>query len=161
MSIFSVIIFFVYMGLIIYIIPRAGLGFDLNEAQLSLLPYRFKLVAIAWFFASVIIALIFSNSIEKWDEYLVSCINLSFFVLIFSKQKSEDEFSTLIRFKSFTYSFVSFISMAGAFGAVGINQSESGFILNNLNIHLLVGVSMLIALLYFYVTIYKFSKENK
>ena len=148
------------MGLILYIIPRQGLRFDLNEARFRLLPHWFKFFSFAWLFSVVILAILFSNTIEKWSEYLVSSINFALFVFLFSKQKNEDEFSSQVRFKSITYSFVSFIAMVGAFGAISINLNESGSILNNLNIHILLGASLLIALLYFYVTIYKLSKEN-
>jgi len=157
---YSLIVFLAYMGLIFFIIPRAGLDFDLNEVKFRLLPHWVKTVAIVWIVISVVTALFFLNSIENWDEYFVSGINLALFVLIFSKQKQEDEFSTQIRFKSFTYSFVSFIAVAGAFGAISINDNDTGFILNNLFLHVLVGASMLIALIYFYVTIYKLKKES-
>ncbi|MCF6331967.1 MAG: hypothetical protein L3J11_01675 [Draconibacterium sp.] len=158
MEIFSLVVLFVYLGLIVYIIPKRGLEFDLFQVKFSLLPHWFKIVSVVWIVVSIIVAILFSSLLEKSDEYLVSALNLSLFILIFSKQKNEDEFSEQIRFKSFTYSFVSFIALAGAFGAISINRNESGFIFNNLYLHLLVGASMLMSLLYFYITIYKFRK---
>ncbi len=158
MEVFSLIVLVVYIGLIIYIIPKRGLEFDLFQVKFRLLPHWFKIVSVVWIVVSIIVAILFSNLLEKSDEYLVSAINVSFFILIFSKQKNEDEFSEQIRFKSFTYSFGYFIALAGAFGAISINRNESGFILNNFYLHVLVGVSMLMSLLYFYITIYKFRK---
>ncbi len=154
MEIFSLVVLFVYLGLIVYIIPKRGLEFDLFQVKFSLLPHWFKIVSVVWIVVSLIVAILFSSLLEKSDEYLVSALNLSLFILIFSKQKNEDGFSEQIRFKSFTYSFVSFIALTGAFGAISINRNESGFILNNLYLHLLVGASMLMSLLYFYITIY-------
>lgn len=158
MEVYSLIILFIYMVLVIYIIPKRGLEFDLYKIKFRLFPHWFKIIAIMWIVITIVVAILFSNSLENSDEYLVSAINLSLFIFLFSKQKYEDEFSEQIRFKSFTYSFVYFVALAGAFGSMSINQNESQSILNNLNLHVLVGVSMLMSLLYFYITMFKFRK---
>jgi hypothetical protein len=154
---FSFIVFFVYIVLVIYILPKR-MEFDLYKLEFRLFPHWFKIFALAYIVLSAIIALLFSSSIEKSDEYLISSINLSLFVILFSKQKHEDEFSEQIRFKSFTYSFVVFLALAGAFGAISINQNETRSILSNFNLHLLVGLSMFMSLLYFYITLFKSRK---
>lgn len=156
---YSFIVFVIYFGIVLYIIPKSGFEFDIYKIKFRLFPHWFKTIALFWIVFSILIYILFSSSIEKSNEYLVCAINLALFVFLFSKQKNEDEFSEQIRFKSFTYSFAYFVALTGAFGAISINQNETHSILNNFNLHVLVGVSMLMSLLYFYITLYKMKKE--
>jgi hypothetical protein len=108
---------------------------------------------------SIIITVFIFQTFEKWKDFLVVIINLSLFITIFSKVKNEDEYSEQIRFKSFTYSFVTFLALAGAFGAGSLWRPDGSFVLNNFFLHVFVGSSMLVSLTYFYVTLYKMKKE--
>ena len=155
---YDLIVLLIYIGLTIYIIPKSGVQFDLYRIRFRLLPHWFKFLAIIWILISVVGAFIISGKEEKWVEYLNSSIDLALYVLIFSKQKEEDEFSEFIRFRSVTYSFVSLIAIIGAFGAIDIKNEID--ILNTLNLHLLMGVTLLTSLLYFYITLYRFKKSN-
>lgn len=158
MEVYSFIVFFVYMGLLIYIIPASGLQFDLYERKFRLFPGWFKIIAFSWLIVSFILILVYKNSIERWEELLLSNINISLFILFFSKQKYEDEFAEQIRFKSFTYSFVSVVAMVGAFSALNITKTEGGW--SNFLLHGLIGAGLLISTLHFYITVYKLKKEN-
>lgn len=156
---YSIIIFFVYFGLLIYIIPSSGLAFDLYERKFRLLPYWFKIVALIWFVLAVVLTLLFKDSIPKWEELLFSNLNFSLFVSFFSKQKYEDEFSEQIRFKAFTYSFIGFVAMIGALGAFYIADSDSSN-WSNFLVQGFMGGGLLVATLNFYFTLYKAKKEN-
>jgi hypothetical protein len=157
---FGVFVFFIYFGLVTYLIRKSNLTFDLYKLRLKLFPYWFKIIAIVLILVSVFISILIQQSFEKWKDFLAVCVNLSLFISIFSKVKNEDEFSELIRFKSFTYSFITFIALAGALGAQSLWRPDSSFILNNFFVHVLIGSSMLVSLTYFYVTLYKIKKEN-
>jgi len=78
-------------------------------------------------------------------------------MLVFSKEKYEDEFSEQIRIKAFIYAFISIVIL---FGAVNINReiSEILFLNSNITLQIFLGISLLYALIYFYVSKYIFSK---
>lgn len=156
---YSLIIFVTYIILIITIIPKSGFDFDLFKIKFRLLPYWFKAVSVILIIVSLVIYL-FNTEFEKALAYLQSTINLALFVFLFSKQKSEDEYIEQLRIKSFTYSFVSFVALVGAFCGIDINTTDSGFIIDRFALSLLIGLSLLMALIYFYVTLYKLKKEN-
>ncbi len=144
-----------------YVIPKSGFEFDMNRIKLRLYPNTFKFIAIGWIVISIILAVVFQNSSPRIGEYLLSSINLSLFVFVFSKQKSEDEFSEQVRFKAVSYSFITFVAMAGAFGSISIRESESKSVFDNLLLQILMVTVLLMTILYFYITIYKVRKENK
>lgn len=151
--------FVAYIMLIIIIIPKSGFDFDLFEIKFRLLPYWTKWVSILL----VLIALIFylfNFEVEKSRDYLISTINMALFLFLFSKQKNEDEYTQQVRFKSFTYSFVSLVALIGAFNAIGINASDSNFIVDSFMLSTLIGGSLVMSLLYFYITLYKVKKGN-
>jgi hypothetical protein len=159
MAWFSLVFFVAYMMLLMRIIPKSGFDFDLFEIKFRLLPYWTKLVSVLL----VLIALriyLFNFEVEKSEEYLISSINMALFLFLFSKQKNENEYTQQVRFKSFTYSFVSFVALIGAFSAIGINASYSTFIADNFMLSVLVGSSLFMSLLYFYITLYKGKKEG-
>jgi len=159
MTLYSIIIFGIYFGLLIYIIPSSSLGFDLYERNFRLLPSWFKLLALLWLVIGLSGILIFKESIQKQNEVVFSVINLSLFISFFSKQKNEDEFSEQVRFKAITYSFVSFVAMVFALGVSRIPNSDDGE-WSNFIVQGFMGAALFIATLYFYFTLYKMRKEN-
>jgi len=78
-------------------------------------------------------------------------------MLVFYKEKYEDEFLEQIRIKAFIYAFISIVIL---FGAVNINReiSEILFLNSNITLQIFLGISLLYALIYFYVSKYIFSK---
>jgi hypothetical protein len=155
----GVLVFFIYLVLALYLVRKSSLTFDLYKLHLKLFPYWFKIIALVLILISIIITVFIFQTFEKWKDFLVVIINLSLFITIFSKVKNEDEYSEQIRFKSFTYSFVTFLALAGAFGAGSLWRPDGSFVLNNFFLHVFVGSSMLVSLTYFYVTLYKMKKE--
>jgi hypothetical protein len=153
---YTFIIFFLYIGILIYILPTWGQTFDLYKRKFRLLPSWFKIVALIWLIISVIIVLILKETITKWKELLLSSINISLFMFYFSKLRNEDEYSQIIRFKSFTYSFMGFIALFGAFGALNVNDVEVSF--DNFMLQGYLGGGLLITIVYFYFTLYSAKK---
>lgn len=158
MVVYGIVVLIIYLGLLIYILPAEGMTFDLYERKFRLLPYWFKIIAICWLIISLVLILVFQGSIAKWGELLLSNFNISLFIFFFSKQKNEDEFSEQIRFKAFTYSFVTLVGMIVAIGAITMTDEES--IWSNFLVQGYFGGGLLIATLYFYFTVYKLRKEN-
>jgi peptidoglycan/LPS O-acetylase OafA/YrhL len=155
---FSFAIFFSYLFLIMFIIPKSVFEFDLVKIRFRLLPNRFRILSVL-IFVVTIITFIAINGKEQTADFLIAGIDLALFILLFSKQKNEDEFSEQVRIKSFTYSFVSFVGLLGAFSALEINTTESNFTLDSFLLNVLVGASLLMALIYFNVTLYKTKKK--
>lgn len=160
MEIYRFVVFLLFIGGVMYVIPKSGFEFDLYRIKLRLYPNKFKLIAIGWIIISILLAIFFRNTNHRSGEYLLSSINLSLFIFVFSKQKSEDEFSEQVRFKAVSYSFITFVAMVGAFGVISIGGAESNKGFDNLLLQILMGSALLMAAFYFYVTIYKVRKEN-
>lgn len=159
---FRFVIFVLYMGVLYYLIKsKHALQYDIYQIRFRLLPYWFKVISVSWIIVSLVLILLFRELLDNWEELLLINVNLALFVFLFSRQKVEDEFSEQIRLKSFTYSFVSFVALFGAFYAIGIGNSDKDNLLDSLYMPLLLGLALLISILYFYVTIYKLRKENK
>ncbi|WP_321376128.1 hypothetical protein [uncultured Draconibacterium sp.] len=159
MIIYSILLFCIYIGLLAYIIPSSALSFDLYERKFRLLPNWFKSGALIFMIVAIIAVFILKDSIENQWETIFSIFNFVLFVTFFSKQKTEDEFSEQVRLKAFTYSFVSFVAMVCAFGAVHVADSDGGN-WSNFIIQAFMFGGLLIATLYFYFTLYKLRKEN-
>ncbi|WP_297090874.1 hypothetical protein [uncultured Draconibacterium sp.] len=157
MKIYSIISFCIYIGLLLYIIPSSALSFDLYERRFRLLPNWFKTVAIIFTALALLALLIFKDAIANMNEMLISVFNLALFVTFFSKQKTEDEYSEQLRFKAFTYSFVSLVALIFALSTMRITGSDGGC-WSNFIVQSFMGGGMLIATLYFYLTLYKLRK---
>lgn len=158
MAWFSLLVLVTYMMLVITIIPKSAFEFDMYKLKIRLLPFQSKLISVCLLLLIFSTSLIFKNQIENLDQFLISGINLSLFIFLFSKQRYEDEYIEQIRFKSFAYSFISFLSFVLGFSTIGIGNPDSQYIINNLILNVFIGSSMFISLLYFYITLYKTKK---
>jgi len=153
-----VVFYFVLFG---YLFPKSGTTYDLFKLRLNLYPYWMKFVSIALIFSCLIMILVIDNFLDERVQTFIAIVNLSLFIFVFSKEKYEDEFSEQIRFKSFTYAFLTFLAFAGVFGVACIGNLDTVYFGNNLFIQIMIGVSLLVSLTYFYYTKYRLQKENR
>ncbi len=146
-----------------WLLPLSGKSFDVLKLRLDLFPNWFKFIALGWVLLTLALTIIVFYLDEKWEYFLVVNLNFSFFLLLFSKEKEEDEFSEQIRLKAFLYAFITYLTIIILFGAVygSPSMSEISFVNSNIVLQIFLGVALLSALVYFYVSKYKFSKENK
>lgn len=154
------IIIVFYIVLFGYLFPKSGTTYDLFKLRLNLYPYWMKFVSIALILSCLIIIIVIDNFLDERVQTFITIVNLSLFILVFSKEKFEDEFSEQIRFKSFTYAFLTFLAFAGIFGAASIGNLNAVYIQHNQYIQIMIGLSLLVSLTYFYYTKYKFHKEK-
>jgi len=160
MAWFRIVIFLIYIVLGMYILPKSGIEFDLYKIRFQLLPKWFKIVSMVWIIVSFVYVLMVKEDFEDLANILLSIINLGLFIFLFSEQKYEDEFSEQIRLRAFTYSFVTFTVLLGAFSAIGNADKDSYILFNKFYSQLWLGTSLITAVLYFYITLYKLKKEN-
>jgi hypothetical protein len=158
---FRVVVVIVYIVLFGILFPKSGTTYDLFKLRLNLFPYWVKFVSMIWIVLSLLIAIMVHKSFGEWKSVLFVSLNLSLFLLVFSKEKHEDELSEQLRFKSFTFSFITFLAFAGIYGATSVGRIHSVYILNYLFIQAMIGLSLMVSLTYFYYTKYKFLKENR
>ena len=158
---FRFVILVIYILLFGYLFPKSGTTYDLFKLRLNLYPYWTKFSSVFLIITSIILVIITHEYFEEWKSFLLTILNLSLFMLVFSKEKYEDEFSEQMRFKSFTYAFITFLVFAGIYGAISIGRPNSVFFLNYVYIQAMTGLFLLVSLTYFYYTKYKFIKENK
>lgn len=158
---FQYIIVVLYVVLLALLFPKSGTTYDLFKLRLRLYPFWMKFVSLGVILIFIILILVFDVCSAEWESCLIAVINLNLFVLVFSKEKYEDEFSEQIRFKSFSYAFLTFLAFAGVFGAASIGRIDSVYIQNNQFIQIMIGLSLLACLTYFYYTKYKFKRVQE
>lgn len=154
---FGISIAVLYVFLLGYLFPKSGTTYDLFKLRLDLYPHWMKYVSLVLFLVFLVLIIVIDEFAEEWASILIASANLSLFISLFSKEKFEDEFSEQLRFKSFTYSFLTFLASAGAFGIVSVGNIEL-FIPDLLFIQILIGVSLAYSQVYFYYTKYRFQK---
>jgi len=154
---FGISIAILYVFLFGYLFPKTGTTYDLFSLRLDLYPHWMKYISLVLFLVFVVLIIVIDEFTEEWASILIVSTNLCLFLLVFSKEKFEDEFSEQLRFKSFTYSFLTFLISAGVFGIVSLGNIEI-FIPNLLFIQILIGVSLAFSLIYFYYTKYRSQK---
>lgn len=156
-----VIIIVFYIVMFRYLFPKSGTTYDLFKLRLNLYPYWVKFVSIALIFICLIMILFIDNFLDERVQTFIAIVNLSLFIFVFSKERYEDEFSEQIRFKSFTFAFLTFLTSAGIFGVASIGNLSSVYLANNQFIQIMIGLSLFASLTYFYFTKYRIKKENK
>lgn len=149
---FKFFILILYLFLFGYLFPKSGTTYDLFKLRLDLFPYWMKYVSLVLFIVFLLLVLAIDEFALEWKAILISSANLCLFLLVFSKEKYEDEFSEQLRFKSFTYAFLSFLMFVAAFGVISIGNLDSVYVPNSLFIQMLIGVSLAFSLIYFYYT---------
>ncbi len=159
---YTIFLSIVMVFLLGWLLPLNGKTFDVLKLRLDLFPSWFKFISGGWILLTLILIVFIFDSNEKWEYFLMVNLNFSFFILFFSKEKDEDEFSEQIRMKAFIYAFISFISIVIMFGAFNGSTmiSELSFISSTIVYQVFLGVAWISALVYFYISKYKFSKEN-
>lgn len=156
---FCIFIAISYVFLLGYLFPRSESTFNVFKLRLDLFPFWMKFVSVGIFIACHVLIIVVDVYSEKWKEISIASANLSLFILLFSKEKHEDEFFEQLRYKSFTYSFLSFLASAGMFGTfdiLDIKLPDKLFI-----IQILIGVSLAFSIIYFYYTKYRSQKNYK
>lgn len=84
MLVFSIVVFILYFGMAIYILPTLGFSFDLYERKFRLLTYGLNYAAIAWLviaftysfvsFVAILVAVGVMNITDKdssWSNFIV------------------------------------------------------------------------------------------
>lgn len=148
-----------YICLFGYLFPKSGTTYDLFRLRLDLYPHWMRYFSVILLLAFLVLTIVIDELTREWKAILVASINLCLFLFVFSKEKHEDEFSEHIRFKSFTYAFLSFLPFAGAFGIASIGNIDKVYIANPLFIQIMIGVSLVFSLVYFYYTKYRLLKR--
>lgn len=143
-----------------WLLPVNGKTLDVLKLRLDLFPNWVKFVSVGWILVTLLLVIFVFHSTKRWEYFLTVNLNFSFFLMFFSKEKNEDEFSEQLRMKAFVYAIISFISIVILFGAVNIKQemSEILFLNSNITVQIFMGISLLSAIINFYVSKYKFSK---
>jgi hypothetical protein len=160
-DIYPLILAVILVFLLGWLLPKSGKTYDVFKLHLDLFPNWFKWIGIIWFIVTFLVNLVVLHFEEPGLYFLLVNANFSLFVILFSKEKQEDEFSEQVRLKAFVYAFVSFAAVIIIYGAIqgsGLVTptvfSEFTFVL------ILMGIAHFLSLIYFYITVY-LSKNQK
>lgn len=158
-DIYPLLLGVIFVFLVGWLLPGAGGTYDLFRLKLQLYPFWFKYAAVAWFLAAVVLV-IFVFSGAKPGDFVAVNLNFALFVFLFSKEKYEDEFTEQLRLKSFVYAFILFVPFLILFGSLKASGlAVPKFFLQFIFVQFYLGIAMLSAVVYFYVTKYKSNKK--
>ncbi len=151
----------IFVFLLGWLMPKSGKTYDVLTLHFDLFPRWFKWLGRCCLLVSVVVAVILFQKKLPWNYFLLSNVNFSMFILFFSKEKNEDEFSEQVRLKAFVYSFVSFVAVLIIYGALqGSNLVKPVIFGESVFVLIFLGVALVTALVYFNITIYKFDKKS-
>lgn len=90
------------------LIKPANKSWDVLELRLNLIPHYFKFIGLALILTAIAIYVWFSKEkgIGRAEEALLFHLNLGFLLLVFSREKNEDELYNQIRLKAIVASFI-------------------------------------------------------
>ena len=106
--------FVLYLGLSSFLIRRKSFKSDIMSIRLRFFPYLFKWIGI------ILCLLILAFGIVNWTKYEYSkeftfyFLNIGLFLIVFSKERIEDEFIHQIRLKALIVSFIGTIAVIGS-----------------------------------------------
>lgn len=104
-----------YIALCTRLIKPMNKSWDVLELRLNLAPWYFKFVGIVLIFAAIAIYVWYSKEkgIDRAEELIVYDLNLGFLLLVFSREKHEDELFNQIRLKAIVASLIAVFIMYG------------------------------------------------
>lgn len=106
--------FVLYLGLSSFLVRRNAFASDILSMKLRFFPYLFKWIGI------ILCVLILAFGILDWNKYEYSkeltfyFLNIGLFLVVFSKERIEDEFIHQIRLKALIVSFIGTIAVFGS-----------------------------------------------
>lgn len=106
--------FVLYLGLSSFLVRRKAFSSDILSMKLRFFPYLFKWIGI------ILCVLIIAFGILDWNKYEYSkeltfyFLNIGLFLVVFSKERIEDEFIHQIRLKALIVSFIGTIAVFGS-----------------------------------------------
>lgn len=160
MKTFGVIILVSYVLIAFYIFPPRRRPFDVFKLNPNLLPYWSKFVAVIWI-VFVILYVYFIHRIEWVENYfLLVGVNLGLIVVIFSKDKLEDEFSMQIRWRAMYVSMISFFVFVGIAGAVRVLLPEYNFQNGFYFLFMWLNSVLTVNISYYYITKFRIRSEK-
>lgn len=144
-----------------WLLPKSGKTYDVFKLRLDLFPNWFKIIGVAWFIATFFLVLLVLGFKDSGLYFLLVNANFSLFVILFSKEKREDELSEQVRLKAFVYAFISFIGAIIIYGAIKGSSFVTPAVFSGFKFVLIfMGIALFVSLIYFYITVY-LSKNQK
>nr|WP_319269426.1 hypothetical protein [uncultured Draconibacterium sp.] len=112
---FSFMAGYIFLGT--RLIKPANKSWDVLELRLNLVPHYFKFIGLALILTAIAIYVWFSeeNGSGGGGEALLFHLNLGFLLLVFSREKNEDELHNQIRLKAIVASFIGCLILYGMF----------------------------------------------
>lgn len=161
LDIYPIVLAVVFTFLIGWLLPKSGKSYDVFRLRLDLFPYWFKWLGAGLIVVSVCITLLLFRLEESRNHFLLANINFALFLILFSKERKEDEFSEQIRLKAFVYAFISFVAILIIYGALKGSKVFTSFIMkDDVFVLIFLGIALVSALSYFYTTKYLSNKKE-
>lgn len=154
MEIYGIIMMMAYFTIMCFVLPSGRVNTDILKVRLRLLPFGFKFIGLAW-----LIFVLCYSFINNWvyfsqNNFLFIGMNLGLLLLVVSRDRKEDEFSNHLRLRSMYLSALILFFLAGVF-VTGSVWNTNSFPKNSIiYLVLLLNVSLLVYLTYYYLSKY-------
>ncbi|WP_319501217.1 hypothetical protein [uncultured Draconibacterium sp.] len=104
-----------YIFLCTRLIKTTNKSWDVLELRLNLVPYYFKFIGLAVIIVAIVIYvwILKEKGIDRAEEAFLFHLNLGFLLLLFSREKYEDELYNQIRLKAIVASFIGILLCYG------------------------------------------------
>lgn len=160
MKLIGTIMIIGYFGILERLIPGRKRSFDVLKIHIRFLPPLAKIAGLLWIVFIFIYSAITSDLNPGTNIILLVGINFGLAIIVFSKEKKEDEFSSQIRLKAMFISIVSFFLLLGVFACFKVISPNSISKDSFVAIMMLSDATLVVYLIYFYFTKYRFGLKK-
>ena len=144
-----------YLGISLRLFPAGNKSFDVFKLHPRFLPSKAKYVGLLWILFIFVYSAITSDLNPSTNRVLLVGVNFGLVIIIFSKEKNEDEYSNHIRLKAMYVAIVSMFLLAGVFSSFELINPDS-FSKNAYTSYMMIfNATLIVYLIYFYFTKYR------
>lgn len=150
-----------YMAIGLFLIKPKVFNYDVLQMELRLFPHFFKWVGVILCLVILIMGRLYWEVYEYTKELTFYAINLGLLVVVFSKEKIEDEFAHQLRLKSLIVSVIGTIIMLGSLYPMYVFYVfESKLWLSRVSAPFVLSMLLSSYLFYFYYARFRLRREN-
>ncbi len=158
---FIALIYFIIYGFFGFILIRQKpFVYNILDVQLRLLPIAYKWIGVGMGILTLVLGILFWGKFEFERELFFYHIDLCLILIVFSKEYSEDELISTIRFKAMLVSFISIsFAMLAIYPLYMFYSFQRKIWYAQVSVPLVLGAILVMYLFYFHYTRMKLKRD--
>lgn len=157
-AIIGTIIIISYFIFFVRLFPLGKRSLDVFKMNPVLLPHWWRFVGLGWLVIVFGFSIFEGNFNPSTNTFLLSGMYFGLLQLAFSKEKNEDEFDIQIRLKAMYISMISLFLLTGIYSSYEMINPNSFSTDSFLWFMMLLNATLIVYLIYFYITKYGIKK---